>query len=374
MVKKTTSPKPKSGPIRELISITVKTFIDDYIYRIDLDADYQREKIWSRDNQLDLIDSIVKNIDIPKLYLARVQGNENFDFECIDGKQRMATLLSFFKPEPEESPLTVRIAGEKYTYQRLRKELPPLAKKIEEYQLTFVIYQDIGDEEFLREIFRRLQLGVRLNAGELLKTYTGTLRDFVYVEMGKDAPFLKLTKLSEKRFSRQFTLAQISINSFSRHKTEEFVRARYDDLADFFKENYDLDPKDENLQRIRKVLELMDKHFGEKSESISSRAVAVSAYLFIEDLYMKKKTSLIPESAKFFVALLAEIKYNLNLLTKYENPENTAVLEDFQKYVSQASVEPYAIKRRHEFLVTAFEYYRSSKGKGKIIRRADSLS
>jgi len=335
-----------------------------------LDADYQREKIWSRDNQLDLIDSIVKNIDIPKIYLARIQGNENFDFECIDGKQRMATLLSFFKPEPDENPLTVRIAGENYTYKRLLKELPPLAKKIEDFELTFVIYQNHGDEEFLREIFRRLQLGVRLNTGELLKTYTGTLRDFIYKEMGRDAPFLRRTNLSEKRFSRQFTLAQICINSFSLYKTGEFVRARYDDLTDFFKENYDLNQKDENLQRVRKVLELMDKHFGDKAGSISSRAVAVSAYLFVEDLYLQKKVSLIPEFAEFFVALLKEIKYNLNLLTKYQNPENTAVLEDFQKYVLQASVEPYAIKRRHEFLEKAFQYYRSPKGKGKIIRRA----
>src|SRR5262249_44572815 len=153
------SPKTKSGPIRDLELIPVKTFIDDYIYRIDLDADYQREKIWSRIQQLDLIDSIIQNIDIPKIYLARVQGNENFDFECIDGKQRMATLLSFFKPEPDEKPLTVRIAGENYTYKRLQKDLPPLAKKIEDYELSFVIYKDHGDEEFLREIFRRLQLG-----------------------------------------------------------------------------------------------------------------------------------------------------------------------------------------------------------------------
>src|SRR5438552_14582224 len=111
MVTKKRTEKTSPGPARELIQLRVEDFIDDYIYRIDLDADYQREKIWSRKQQLDLIDSIVKNIDIPKLYLARVPGNENFDFECIDGKQRMTTLLSFFKPETGQPPLTVRIAG-----------------------------------------------------------------------------------------------------------------------------------------------------------------------------------------------------------------------------------------------------------------------
>lgn len=353
---------------RELKGISVKDFIDDYVYRIDLDADYQREKIWSRKDQELLLDSIIKNIDIPKLYLARLTNVENFAFECIDGKQRMATLLSFFKPESnEENPLAVRIAGEKYTYQRLKKELPVLAKKVEDFELTFVIYPKIDDDEFVREIFRRLQLGIRLNSGELLKTYTGTIRDFVYKEMGMDAPFLRNTRLSEKRFSRQFTLAQICINSFNRSESGDFVRARYEDLADFFKEKYNLDDKDKNLVRIREVLEILDEHFGERAQSISSRAVAVSAYLFVEGLYAQKRANLIPEFVHFFVALFDKIRENLRLLTRYKTPQNSTILEEFQKYISQASVEPYAIKRRNVFLEKAFEYFLDPKTKGKII-------
>jgi hypothetical protein len=364
---KNMSTKTRQRTTRELRSIPVVEFIDDYIYRIDLDADYQREKIWSREDQEKLLDSIIQNIDIPKLYLVRVKGNKNFDFDCIDGKQRMATLLNFFKPEQMEgNPLSVRIAGERYTYERLREELAPLAAKIDNFELTFVIYPDDIDEEFIREIFRRLQLGVRLIAGEMLKTHTGTIRDFVYKEMGKDAPFLRHTNLSERRFSRQFTLAQICINSFSHTETGEFVRARYDDLEDFFNEKHDLDKKDENLVRIRKVLGIMDEEFGEKAGRISSRAVAVSAYLFIERLYVNGETHLISEFVKFYVKLLDEIGENLKLLSRFQNPTNHVVLEEFQKYISQASVENYALKRRDRFLEKAFEYYLAPKTKGKI--------
>ena len=358
----------KSPFQRELKSIPIKEFIDDYVYRIDLDADYQREKIWSKRNQEDLLDSIIQNIDIPKMYLARVTGEENFDYECIDGKQRMTTLLSFFKPEPNgENPLAIRVAGEKYTYKRLKEDLPKLAKKIEDFQLTFVIYPEIDDDDFLREIFRRLQLGVRLNSGELLNSHTGSIRDFIYEEMGKDAPFLRQTGLSEKRYSRQFTLAQICINSFSRNETSKFVRARYDDLEDFFKEKYKLGKNDENLVRIREVLGFMDRHFEERAKIISSRAVAVSAYLFVEGLWGRKESRLVPTFAEFFVALLEEIKSNLKLLSNFEKPANPMILEEFQKYISQASVEPYAIKRRDQFLERAFQHYLSPKTKGKII-------
>lgn len=360
--------KPEARPTREIKPITAKTLVDEYIYRIDLDADYQREKIWSREDQEKLIDSIIQNIDIPKIYLTRIKGKENFEFECIDGKQRMATLLNFFKPEKStDSPLSVKVAGERYTYKQLRAELPTLADKIDDYQLSFVIYPQIDDEEFLREIFRRLQLGVRLNSGELLKSHTGTIRDFIYKEMGKEAPFLRRTKLSEKRFSRQFTLAQICINSFSRNETGNFVRARYDDLEDFFKEKYNLKESDENLNRIRAVLRSMEKSFGEKAESISSRAVAVSAYLFCEQLCVQKRLSQIDDFAEFYVKLLLEIKDNLKLLSRLKEPRNPTILEGFQKYISQASVEPYAIKRRNIFLESAFEYFNSPKTKGKIL-------
>ena len=353
---------------RVLESISIKKFIDDYVYRIDLDADYQREKIWSRGDQEKLIDSIIQNIDVPKIYLARIKGKENFDYECIDGKQRMATLLGFFKPEQSaDSPLTVRVAGERYTYKRLRADLPSLAHKIEEYELAFVIYPQDLDDDYLREIFRRLQLGVPLNSGELLNSHMGTMRDFVYKEMGKEAPFLRNTRLSIKRFSRQFTLAQICINSFSRKETGDFMRARYTDLEDFFKSKYDLDEKDENLNRIRAVLKAMEKYFGDRARSISSRAVAVSAYLFCEELYVEKRQSLIEDFARFYGKLLDEIKVNLKLLSKFKEPTNPEVLEGFQKYISQASVEPYAIKRRNMFLEAAFEHFISSKTRGQII-------
>src|SRR5260370_26736953 len=138
---------------KTLESIKVKKLIEDYIYRIDLDADYQREKIWSRKNQEELLDSIIQDIDIPKLYLAKVESNENFDFECIDGKQRMMTLLDFYKPETgSDNPLKIKVAGEKYTYKQLQKELPKLGTKIDEFELTFLIYPEIEDDEFLREI------------------------------------------------------------------------------------------------------------------------------------------------------------------------------------------------------------------------------
>jgi len=353
---------------RILKNISVKSFIDDYAYRIDLDADYQREKIWSSEQQKKLLDSILRDIDIPKIYIVEVQGNDQFDYECIDGKQRMTTLLRFFKPEPDDAnPLTIRHYEKEYTYKQFKKLRPNDAKTIEEYPLSFTIYKSL-DEEFVHEIFRRLQLGIRLNSGEMLKTRTGTIRDFIYKEIGNYGPFLRNTKLSEKRFSRPFTLAQICINSFAMAEANgEFVRARLQDIADFFEVNHDIDKDDENLVRIRKVLKHLDTEFEENGARISSRAVAVTAYLYAEELFKEKLATQISEFAKFYIKLLEEIKNNMDRIAKYEKPTNPTVMEEFQKYVTQASVEPYSIRRRHEFIKRAFDYYRKTKTKGKIV-------
>lgn len=356
---------------RTLLEVSVKEFIDEYVYRIDLDADYQREKIWSTKQQEELLDSILVDIDIPKIYLAEINNNKQFDFECIDGKQRMSTLLKFFKPDfDDKSPLTLRFLEEKYSYKRLKEEHPTIAKRIEDFKLNFSIYKNT-DDRLIREIFRRLQLGIRLNSGELLKSRTGTIRNFIYKEIGNDGPFFRNSNLSEKRFSRPYTLAQICINSFAKTKNNDgdFVRARLQDIEDFFEEYHDLDENDSNLDRIKKVLISMEKAFGKKAINISSRAVAVTGYLFAEELFMNDKEDLIPKFAEFYIKLLDTIKYNMSLLSSYEQPTNSLVMEEFQKYVLQASVESYSIKRRHSFLQKGFEYYVNENTKGEIIAK-----
>ncbi len=374
----------KSESKRTGFSLTIKKLIlDEFILGIDLDADYQREKIWSTEDQKLLLDSIISDIDIPKIYLAKLKDDKQFDYECIDGKQRMATLLNFFKPEQDrerKKPLTLTFDNRDYSYQELKNEYPKVAERIENYNLDFVVYDKSSledgaeGEKLIREIFRRLQLGIRLNSGERLKAHRGAMRDFIFEEMGGAAPFFKHTSLSEKRFSRQFTLAQICLNSFMRKEIYEnekdingFVRARLEDIEDFFDEKSNLKTDDKNFARIRTILKNMDTAFGANAAGISSRAVAVSAYLFAEGLSLEGKADSISEFATFYIKLLAEIKRNMEFVRKFESPENTKVMEGFQKYILQASVEPYSIKRRNVFLNEAFGYFRSSTTKGKII-------
>ena len=368
MARKKREPRKSAVSVskRELLPLTIKQLMDEYIYLIDLDADYQREKVWSSSEQQKLLDSIVRDIDIPKLYLAKIHDGKQFEYECIDGKQRLITLLSFFQPDEDDTGhLLIDVHNRKYTYDQLKEEHPTIARGIESYRLDFVVYDEARlDEDFIRKIFRRLQLGMRLNSGEILNSLMGTIRDFVFKEIGNNGPFFRHTKLSERRYSRQFTLAQICINAF-RDEPDEFVRARLEDLEEFFVDNSRIPKSDENLERVRKILKIMDEHFGATAAIISSRATAVTAYLFIEELYRKKKLSLVPKFAQFYITLLETIERNMELVSDYKKAENTKIMHEFQTYITQASVESYSIKRRQEFLEKAFAFFRKT---GRIIR------
>ncbi len=74
-----------------------------------------------------------------------------------------------------------------------------------------------------------------------------------------------------------------------------------------------------------------------------------------------------PQFAAFYIKLLDEIKRNMEFIKRYKNAENTEVMEEFQKHILQASVEPSAIRRRDRFLRRAFDYFMDSATEGQLI-------
>lgn len=60
--------------------------------RINVDAEYQRGKVWSEPQQALLIDSLLRNFDIPKIFLRKRSGESKYLFDVIDGKQRLTAI------------------------------------------------------------------------------------------------------------------------------------------------------------------------------------------------------------------------------------------------------------------------------------------
>src|SRR3546814_14453558 len=55
----------------------------------DLTPDYQRPPAWSRKQKQLLMDTILRNYDIPKFYWRKVNRADGVQYEVVDGQQRL---------------------------------------------------------------------------------------------------------------------------------------------------------------------------------------------------------------------------------------------------------------------------------------------
>jgi len=70
-----------------------------YYSGVDLDTDYQRGVVWTHEQEVELIDSIFKNVDIGKFTVIKRKFSEERThyYEMLDGKQRTIALCRFFE-------------------------------------------------------------------------------------------------------------------------------------------------------------------------------------------------------------------------------------------------------------------------------------
>lgn len=69
--------------------------------RIDPTPDYQRPPAWTKKQKQLLIDSILREYDIPKMYWRKMKREDGIEYEVIDGQQRLRTIWSFESGEFE---------------------------------------------------------------------------------------------------------------------------------------------------------------------------------------------------------------------------------------------------------------------------------
>ena len=112
--------------------------------QINTNPDYQRPSVWTKSQKQLLIDTILRDYDIPKIYLHK---RDNDRFDVIDGQQRIRTIWSFYNDEfalakDADNVNDYVIANKKYS------ELPiEISSIIDSYTLDFVILDNPNEDE-----------------------------------------------------------------------------------------------------------------------------------------------------------------------------------------------------------------------------------
>jgi len=220
--------------------------------KINTKPQYQRTEVWSESKKQRLIDSILRNYDIPKFYIARSTGG--FEYEVVDGQQRITAILDFMDgkfPLPDDTEIDrwkhTDLTGAYFD------DLPlEIQSHINEFNLNFVLLNKASDEE-VRDLFRRLQEGIAMNEAEKRNALMGNMRDFIADLTGHKV--FKSAHILKDRFGWDDLIAHITCLEIASGPAD--VKAK--NLKQMYENNKKFDKNGSIAIQVKKVLNFINK-------------------------------------------------------------------------------------------------------------------
>lgn len=232
--------------------------------KIDMNPPYQRKgKLWSKTDKAFLIDSILNDFDIPKVYVAdftfgySVLNTKKLSYAVIDGKQRFEAFIEFHSGELvlnddfvlfENQSLKLGGLG----YNDLKKNHPLVAEKFDNFHLS--VMRVLTDEEkMISELFIRLNRSKPLTGAELRNAMTGVVSDSIR-QIIKHEFFSSYIKFSTHRGEDLNTAAKFLL--FEYH--DALRETKKSNLDKFAKEIGNAQKKNLELS-TRRVIDVLDR-------------------------------------------------------------------------------------------------------------------
>jgi hypothetical protein len=145
------------------------------------------------------------------------------------------------------------------------------------------------------------------------------------------------------------------IQVFSYAQEGQFTRARHFDLQRFVKVYADIDPHDPIVDEVARTLDALTAvGLGGR---LRNRAIAVSVVILGWVRRLFEDQDLLRVYGQFVGAFLDRLRTQVENMKRLEVDERYPYLVDFQRHVTQASVEKPAVTARHLELSRQFDYW-----------------
>ena len=331
--------------------------------------EYQRGEVWTRDQQMKLIDSVLRGYQLPIIYLhdikKTVEGLTQDRYEIIDGQQRTSALRNFvegafplYNVDDEKAKFPAFLQN--YDCPRGGQYFDGLSDELQSKLLATelpVAFIKTDDANEVRDLFVRLQSGRPLNAQEKRDSLPGDFTEFVLKLGGKPAiprfpgheffqRVLKMRPGQDHGKTRQLA-AQIAVLFLKRKKWQEY----YSDINaaaidDYYYTHLDFDPTTPECERLRNILDLLNDKLGNWNGPKLQAHNAIHLVLFLDSIwddYTKSWEDSLEDAQKQFSKALADA----TLVAKQGNPDEA--WSQYGQWTRANSDRGESIQRRHRY-------------------------
>ncbi|WP_352494976.1 DUF262 domain-containing protein [Mesorhizobium sp. M0115] len=329
--------------------------------RLEVRPSFQRKEVWSSAARIMLIDTILRQVPMPKMFLWNEVVNESTHRRVIDGQQRISAILGFLDDKfALESPYAGPYLGKKFS------ELPVAERqKILQYRIDFNEALDF-DEAEVREVYSRVnKYSLPLNKQELRKAdYPGTFLDVStelsldeYLEEAKVFSIAQRRRMGDVEFMSE-VLAGMLEGPQDKKGDLDYFYSRYANwevaAAAKAKKEFQAALQDIKLVFDERALPLRSTRFRQKSDFYS---------LFLSFVELRRAGCTLERKD------LVPLRQDLKLLDKYIAPESPVdILSEYAiKCVSQANSVSSRSWRKN-FLLNILEgTYRQRRPDGRTV-------
>ena len=272
---------------------------------IDTDPEYQRRgEIWNLEKRQLLIDSIINDYDIPKLYFHLLDEKQkkkkktSKDYAIIDGRQRIETIWSFIDGDfalADDFKLlrdpSLKLAG--LTYPEISKRFPNIKIHFDSTSLPIMIVET-DDLDLIEDMFSRLNEAVPLNAAEKRNAFGGPMAQVIR-DISNHKFFADKLRISDTRFQHREISARLIFLEYSLDKQSKIIDTKkpyLDAMVKYYR------TKTTNLTNgykslVLNVLNEMNKIFSKKDKLLASQSIIPIYYLLFRSALKQQKLDLI---------------------------------------------------------------------------------
>lgn len=326
---------------------------------IDTSPEYQRNSdVWTLEKRQLLIDSILNDYDIPKLYFhvlskpKKRTGGREFRYAIIDGRQRIETIWSFINGEFALAPDFKYLSDDKVeagglTYPDLAKAYPKLKNIFDSFTIP-IICVETDDVELIEDMFSRLNEAVPLNAAEKRNAIGGSMARMV-THISMHDFFRRNVKFSNRRYQHRevaVKLLYIEETYFKDKKIPDTLKPYLDAFVKRYKDNLQLDATEVG-ERVKNILNEMHTMFVDKDFLLRAQSGVPIFFLVIKTAMEDGKLGTIIRDK--FVDFDRKVQENRAIAEKDITQANYDLL-DFERMSQQGANYAASIKERFRIM------------------------